>query len=515
LLKPEFAQGEKALSKKRVLAKQTLSLSDGSKATLFTRQGRPNPPRWARFFDNTSANLGALSTRSASAVMLIGASKRHFALAFGTGRHDLIPGCWEDSFGLRVSVNSIDETKIRSIDSETFEAVARHTLTQSSHEGETSYFGLDVDRALLRAITGTPRNPKLGKRLAGMDALAATVQAQLDDLPELLGAYLDRFQSDEYKRHFGWIDHVKAVRDPGVVRLLDDALLARLKDWNENDGSKVWLVAPDVVDWNKAGHFTYSNSYIDEKPDLHLKDFLQIVSDRKALTVKSLKQRPVVLWDPGGDDPYETWTAYGCIYAEVDQGGETYLLASGKWYGVEKSFSQTVKTEVTRLVSTVPPLPPYVSTDTSEAKYNERVAQSSSNYALLDRKTVMYGGGLSRFEVCDLLTKANEMIHVKRYGGSAPLSHLFAQGVNSAQLWMGDEKYRARVAKKLPPSHALPDSKPRPATNKYTVVYAIVSQSKKPIDESLPFFSCLTLVNAARDIRTFGMKVSLVKIQRQ
>jgi uncharacterized protein (TIGR04141 family) len=42
-------------------------------------------------------------------------------------------------------------------------------------------------------------------------------------------------------------------------------------------------------------------------------------------------------------------------------------------------------------------------------------------------------GARSSLEICDLLGPNNELIHVKRAEGSAPLSHLFSQGLISAQ----------------------------------------------------------------------------------
>lgn len=108
-----------ALNDKRQLERQVLMLSSGAKAELRTRQSPAVQPRWAKFFDGTEATLNRLRNRSASALLFLQEKNRLFAVAFGMGRHDLKPGAWEEAFGLRVTVNSIDETKIRSIDTKT------------------------------------------------------------------------------------------------------------------------------------------------------------------------------------------------------------------------------------------------------------------------------------------------------------------------------------------------------------------------------------------------------------
>jgi uncharacterized protein (TIGR04141 family) len=57
------------------------------------------------------------------------------------------------------------------------------------------------------------------------------------------------------------------------------------------------------------------------------------------------------------------------------------------------------------------------------------------------------GPSLSSLEICDLLGPDNELIHVKRAKGSAPLSHLFSQGLVSAQtLRYGPNEVREQFA---------------------------------------------------------------------
>ena len=58
-------------------------------------------------------------------------------------------------------------------------------------------------------------------------------------------------------------------------------------------------------------------------------------------------------------------------------------------------------------------------------------------------------GARSPLEICDLLGPGNELIHVKRAEGSAPLSHLFSQGLISAQsLVAGPPTVRGAVRRR-------------------------------------------------------------------
>jgi uncharacterized protein (TIGR04141 family) len=128
----------------------------------------------------------------------------------------------------------------------------------------------------------------------------------------------------------------------------------------------------------------------------------------------------------------------------------------------------------------------------------------------MDRKLIYHGGGQSKFEFCDLYTSDKDIIHVKRYGASSVLSHLFAQGVNSAELFQTDPEFRQKVNAKLPEEYQIPDPLKRPNYGEYRVVYAIVSDIDG--DLNLPFFSKLSLKNARRRMEGFGYNVALSKI---
>lgn len=116
-----------------------------------------------------------------------------------------------------------------------------------------------------------------------MDALVATVETDLDDLPSLLARYLERFQATDYKTHFAWVDHVAEVRDRSLLAALDNRLVGVLSSWSPTTSDKVWLVAPDVIDWHDVGSFTYTRSYSDPKTDLHIRDFLATVPSGSTL----------------------------------------------------------------------------------------------------------------------------------------------------------------------------------------------------------------------------------------
>jgi len=125
---------------------------------------------------------------------------------------------------------------------------------------------------------------------------------------------------------------------------------------------------------------------------------------------------------------------------------------------------------------------------------------------------IMHGGGHSKVEFCDIFTRNKKILHIKRYGGSNILSHLFSQGVVSGELFVSDSEFRQKVNSKLPAAYRLSDPLVRPDAQEYEVIYGIISDSDKPLD--IPFFSKVSLRNARRRLTTFGYKVAIKQIKR-
>ena len=187
----------------------------------------------------------------------------------------------------------------------------------------------------------------------------------------------------------------------------------------------------------------------------------------------------------------------------------SYLLSGGKWYGLKKSFANEVNTAYERILDYPKPFPDF--DHDSEGAYLKWLVESDpKRFALMDRKNISFGGGHSKVEFCDLFTKDSDIIHVKRYGQSTALSHLFAQGVNSGELFQMEPRFRHETNRKLPTSHQLQNTLNRPKQDQFQVVFAIISDRPGPL--RLPFFSKLNFKHAVRHLTGYGFRVAKVKI---
>jgi uncharacterized protein (TIGR04141 family) len=509
LAKKHFAIAGDLIKAKEPLEKYPILISSkhNSSVYLYVQQAKPKPPRWARFFADVldTHKLGKVS--SSAAVLILPIEERLFAITFGHGRHLLKPECWEERFGLRAALNSIGDNNVRSIDKTTFDAISKHSKEQTSREANARDFGIDIEQDLLRAVTGTPVDATLGKRMYGMDALNVYANVGIDDLPELLIKFLEKYADDSYKQAFPWVDQIAEVSDPSIRSELDGILIDRIKSGKYD---RIWMAVPEVIPWERVEGFYYGTGrYSPGHQDIHLDDFLKSLDDANVILIETLKNRHVRCSDDDGVCIAE-WTAYRCLYGEIDYDADSYLLSGGKWYRVTRDFV----TEVNRSYRQIPmyseTLPEY--NDDSETIYNKRVAESDpGRFALMDCKAVSYGGSKGGIEFCDLYTRQGDLIHVKRYGSSSALSHLFSQGLVSGELFQTEPVFRQRVNEKLPQNFQLHDPKQRPAQSQYQVVFAVVSDD--PGDLTLPFFSRLNLKHAARRLGGYGFRVARAKIQ--
>lgn len=498
------------------LVRKVIDFGGGQEGYLHIKKPIAKPPKWAQFFEGSVDFAEFGKGASTAAVLLIDIDSSWFAIAFGTsGRFLIDQDAIEERFGLLTVLNSIPYNNVRSIDKTSFDSRGTQSHVQASKEAPPQEFGLDVERDLVRGVAGTPTEPALGARLHGKDALRATLSIDLAGLPAQLTEYGKRSQSNKYKKHFPWVDHIAAISDIDLVERLNERAIELI---HAHDEEKCWLAVPERIDWDAYLRFQYGGSkkknalHHDISFDSWVSELNQSIdggfttadvdlAKLSSTTVKCLNEN---------DDVTHRWSLYKCVYAEVDYQQRSYLLTSGQWYRVDKEFVE----EVDAFYKSISPFeiafPEY--NDECEGDYNTRICGASNGaWALMDQKNITMGAGQTPIEFCDVYTGARDIVHVKRYGQSRSLSHHFAQGTVSGELFRTSATFRSLVNAKLPDSHKLADHAVDPDQGEYQVVYAVVSDKPGPA-LTLPFFSRLNLRAATIRLRGFGYRVALAKI---
>lgn len=475
--------------------------------TLYVEDREEKPPAWAELFRGiTDENAKFGKVRATSALYLTQAGDRLFALAFGQGRHLLKPGAFEERFGLLVVINILEANQLRSIDKRTFDTVDQNVRSQVSQRSAATEFGIDIEKDLIRGITGQPSDTTLGSHMTGTDSLSVSVDISIPKLAELLEKYLEAYGADTYKENFGWIDQIHQVGDKTPLkRYLDAKLVEKMEEARAKEGSVpgLWLAIPDIVDYSGVHRFRFTGSTFNHN-DLHLPGFIFSLRTEDKISIDLLRARTAFAVDEDGYDVSgDKWPIYKCIHFEVCEGDKVYLLATGKWFCIRSAFTDEVNNFYDGIESR--DLNWIAYQHDSETAYNVAVKDlSNGNYALMDGLDVHVGGVRDKIEFCDIYSHEMELIHVKRYGASSLLGHLFNQGLVSGEHLRADEKFLQEVNKHLPPSHriGIEDKVPRDVNN-FVIVFAIISESQED-GLHLPFFAKVALKNACTRLRTLG-----------
>jgi uncharacterized protein (TIGR04141 family) len=475
-------------------------------------------PSWIeKFFGTALGSDTNIFSASAKGLLLIeiekDTEKRIFALAFGYGWQFLKPGVFEERFGLKTALSIIDPDNLRKIDKKNMVTVPKDTIEQLSKSGIAADFGIDIEQDLIRSVTGKSIDEKkYGKYVTGKDSLSVSVKVNLSSIKDFLNLCYEKYLSDDYKKNFDWIDQIAEIKDIKLIEELNNKLIENLKN---NNLDKTWIAVPEIVEWEHVSGFKYSHKKDEElKEDIDILSFMSFLSDdeKNNLTLDFLKNKIVYCIGSQNEEIKHHWNAFSCLYCEEHDAKKkkTYLLSNGKWYEIESDFAQQVNADFQNLrtAGSTAALPPY--NHDNENEYNKATAISDSNLCCMDCNCIYHGGAHSKIEFCDLMTKDKKFIHVKHYGGSSVLSHLFSQGLVSGELFLGDAKFREKVNEKLPNDFKLSDPKARPIAAQHEIIYGIISSHPKDLE--IPFFSKVSLRNAKKRLETFGYKVSLLKI---
>jgi len=508
LAKANYSTDDILIDTTGATAPYNLDLGEGQASLYIKKEVTKPAPPWTKLFTSLpSVPDGAFgSTNSVGAVLIYRDKGRIFLLSFGHGFHLIKDHAVERDFGLRVTLNSVEPGKLRSLDKASYDHNPLNSRTQSSKDVDIFDLEMDSEMEMLYAITGVSKEPIFGSHVTGRDALTIVVATDAKGIEKILATALAKFNA-KLPSEFEWVDNINTIRDPAQVTKLDTELDKLL---SKGAVTSLWLGEPEIVDWESQIGYSFDN--YDKTPRhivLELSQLeLYLAKKGQTLTVDVLKSQPIHV----NDSEYKavkSWPAYRCLYAEITYRNEQYILRNGTWYRIKKSFMDEIDEYLKSwLPSCALAFPMYA--NKREDEYNKHVVSLDASYHLMDKKNVPIGGPYDKVEFCDLIKDGTTLIHVKYYRSSGTLSHLFAQGHVASEAFVKDEDFRTRLNPKLPKGHKLANPKTRPDPSKYTVVYAIAT--KKNIPQELPFFSKVTLKNAVKTLRALNYKVELAAI---
>ena len=133
-------------------------------SSLYIADNDFRPPWWKSYFSIEQNINQALK----GAIVFLPVKNRCFALTFGHVSHNLEEASYEYDFGLRVTLNSVDPDKLKSLDS-IEPNNARQQRIQLPIGSDLAYFDFDGDSTILKNLAGKVKEEykKLFKQVSG------------------------------------------------------------------------------------------------------------------------------------------------------------------------------------------------------------------------------------------------------------------------------------------------------------------------------------------------------------
>ncbi|MED3501844.1 TIGR04141 family sporadically distributed protein [Brevibacillus agri] len=471
-----------------------------------------NLPEWYNFLrKGTNETIPQLTNSSTRAVLFIRYNGYLFAFVFGMGRYLIKDEAIIRDFGIKVVLNSVNPSMLRSIDTSTFDEITIHSRTQTSKMSGINNFGLDIIRDYLRAATGVPNKAELGSVISGRDSVHFSFELNYQDIKDLCCYLFTQYQSAEYRKNFEWFDNLQYITDSVLLNNLNNKLVS---DISTGNASKLHLAPPEIINWDEIGGFSFTEMG-QVYDDLKANDFFNLLKQRNIeVTEKKLKRRSIYVKD-SNHNTINKWSIYNSIVYETVFNDEYYILTFGYWFKINRVFVDVVQSYLATISESTCTLPECGLLE-KEGDYNNRVSTIDKDVLTLDRELVRYNG--SSIEVCDLLTRDKKLIHVKPWDSSSTLSHLFSQGRVSAELLIQEIEFRKLTRQKISGLdisfvNVIEENFFNP--REYEIVFAIIDPSNNPLRERLPFFSKLNMMQNVKYLRNLGFSVTLKKIIRR
>ncbi len=469
-------------------------------------------PQWANSFFVGSINTDNIFTANARAVLLVRIPtgdndvKRIFAVTMGYGKNMLKDNVIEERFGLKVILNTIKSDSLRRISKVNIGGNQKLSNEQLPLKSGINDFGLDINRDLVSNIAGVSDDDDYAEGiLAGGDILSLTADVDITNIVDFLKKTYRKYGLNTYKTHFSWVDQIQAIKDTRLIERLDSELICLINASSDN----ICMAVPEIINWEEIKGFKYKGQEVYGDIDINVvkESFREPLSN-----IGQLKSKRIVAISTLDDSERHSWNAQRCLYGELTLDDNAYCINSGKWYRINNEFVRQVNQDYNSTSISAINFDDFTDNHKTENGYtSDFQMKHSEDYIVMDAKILPYGGGHSSIELCDLLSRNKELIHIKPYTGSSTLSHLFNQAMVSAELILSDTNFLTLANEKIieisADEHFLITDR-----RAIKVVFGIINKNCTTLPH-IPFFSKVSFRYIKSRLQAYGFDVSIKTIK--
>ena len=386
-------------------------------------------------------------------------------------------------------------------------------------------FRVDQTSDLIAAVGGTGADPALttSTLLGGRSLRFRAWINKADELTDLASIALERSSASEYKEMFSWIDNIRPVDDPGLIRNLRTELAAEILD-NPDSVLVDTLLPDDLIETGDDRSIKYilfprERGLGQGNMTLTMAMMRRVLGHFGAGHDKDSGFDVDLRFLDESEELIGTATALECISATLKRGDAEFIAYDGDFYAVNHSFVSRIDAELRRIPISGIRYPPYGGE--TEPDYNKAAARNyPDEFVLLDRMMIELPGEHG-VEAADLISSSGALIHVKRKGKSSVLSHLFLQAANSCELlrrsppaWrqlsslIREHATNDRVVVSIEAAHVAAQKR----DSELEVSFAFLGDWRGKTITSLPLFSRISMVNEARRVSNPGFRPTAAMI---
>lgn len=504
----------------KAITMQRCKVGDRDAVLIHGQVGTDGPVKWAgRVHQLTGLKVETTNTTAAGVLLLRHDDEKNtptWALCWGMGWLLLDQSLVNSAFGQRLALRAADPDLLSSLTRTVLDERAKVDRSSIPAGAGLTGFGVGGFGELITRVVGKAKIQGLtvnkAFRLRGADA----VSVPLGVTPETLLAdlkVLDDLLSQKPLSELEVLEQLVPVKKKTALHeKLEEHLLMELH--------KAPLSSKIAVTWP---HEHLNENQPPEafrikrgsRPGVHsdlptAEMILDLMKDRDIESLDGIKIQ--LFADAEGESPVSTdiplrkWIAF-----EKEEQGQRYFLYNGQWFAMDLKYAKQLDDRVKDIFAKPSSLrmPTWYAPD-NEEEYNKKAAKELGA-VLMDRKLVQTTQNKRGFEASDLITEKGVYVHVKSATSSAPLSHLFSQGGNSAHALQHDGEARNKLRERVKQREGDPNligTKPR------RVVYAI-----RPKDvggsvsaQDLFSFSKVSLVRVFDELESRGIQVRVISI---
>jgi len=487
-----------------------LSHADVEGYAAFIKKTREKQPVWTDIVSGLF-EVPEEKTYTVSCLVLLSVEHqkktRIFGLTFGYA-HNAIPAYHvEAKFGLKVALNILAEKGLKTLASRTIDHNVKQKQLHVSVDSNLTEFGFDSNEDWLFSVDGKVKEEyqDLCKAIKGRDNVSFEFQGTLHDLAGKCKKALEYYGLKNYQKEYDFIDALNEIKKDSE---LDIELTNQLKEGIKTGaGFRVVAAYPEIFDLNPE-RFEFSfNHKSEEYEHVSISNITDYLAKHSEAELDRINIRAK---DSDGNTISKVYSPLDYLVAEIEHDGSAYVYTWGRWFKVDKDYQKNTHTKLNSLTDITDSLKlPELYKAKKDGKvqhedeesYNKRAAEQLKA-VVFDKKPLYYRGN-QKIEICDVLTRADQFLCVKKMNDSASMSHLFNQGVNTAYLLREDPKFQKAAASGLGRSVD---------ASKASIVFGIVTGKSGKIKDALFFFSQISLLRAVKDIKGRGFEVAVAKI---